>query len=375
MADFHLKFNDSGKFKILCFADFHMELRNTAKGYDTIALINGALDKLKPDLAVFLGDNIWDWEGMTREALYDSIDALTEPFAQRGIALALVFGNHDSQALLTIEEQLEAFCRYDKCLAVKGECEHGFCNYNLVINNSSDTRGVFNLWFFDSNGRGTGDLEASEERMHWYEGAARALREQNHGYSLPALVFRHIPAPEVYELLKEVPPLTPFCVKASLDGADKYYVISEPRFTTGALGESPGVTKSNCGEFSSWVRTGDVLGAVFGHDHLNDFCGTVDGINLMQTRGSGFYAYGDGLNRGVRLITLDEGDLSTFTTQTLYFKELTDGKRSLSLTGMDTLTRKQKKALRGTLAVGGSAAAASVLGIVTAAIAKKFRKK
>ena len=245
---------------------------------------------------------------------------------------------------------------------------------NLEINNSSDTRGVFNLWFFDAGNGSVGEQEAAEERIRWYESTAAKLREENHGYSLPSLVFQHIPVPEVMELLKEVPPLTPFSIKHSAGGTDKYYLIAEPRFTTGSLGESPGIPAHNSGQFSSWVRTGDVLGAVFGHDHNNDFCGTVDGITLMQTRGAGFYAYGDGLNRGVRLITLDEGDLSTFTTQTLYFKELTDGKRSLSVVGLDTLTRKQKKALHGTLAIGGSAAAASVIGVVAAAIAKKFRK-
>ena len=54
------------------------------------------------------------------------------------------------------------------------------------------------------------------------------------------------------------------------------------------LGEGPCPPDVNNGQFTSWVKTGDVIGAVFGHDHINDFVGDVDGIKLIQTRERAF---------------------------------------------------------------------------------------
>ena len=66
---------------------------------------------------------------------------------------------------------------------------------------------------------------------------------------------------------------------------------------------------------------GGVLGAFFGHDHLNDMSGYVDGIFLAQHKTAGFRAYTDGCKSCVRLLTLDENDLSTFEQELKHFKE------------------------------------------------------
>lgn len=64
-----------------------------------------------------------------------------------------------------------------------------------------------------------------------------------------------------------------------------------------------------------------MLGAFFGHDHLNDFSGYVDGIYLAQHKTAGFRAYTDGCRSCVRLLTLDENDLGSFEQELRHFKE------------------------------------------------------
>ena len=89
----------------------------------------------------------------------------------------------------------------------------------------------------------------------------------------------------------------------------------------GYLGEGPCSPDIDDGQFDSWKKVGGVLGAFFGHDHLNDFSGYVDGIYLAQHKTAGFRAYTDGCRSCVRLLTLDENDLGSFEQELRHFKE------------------------------------------------------
>jgi hypothetical protein len=51
------------------------------------------------------------------------------------------------------------------------------------------------------------------------------------------------------------------------------------------------------------------MGTFVGHDHVNDFEGTLFGLRLCYGRGSGFSTYGrDGMPRGARMIEMKEGE-------------------------------------------------------------------
>ncbi|NMP38259.1 MAG: metallophosphoesterase family protein [Clostridiales bacterium] len=375
MSDVQLKFNENGQFKILVAADLHMLEPNSAKGFDTVRLLEAAVEELRPDLAVFLGDNVTMWDAITEESVRDAIDAIVTPIAQKGIPLAVVFGNHECETPLGNAGQLEHFQTYSKCLAVKGEPETGVGNYNLVIKSHDGSHDRFNLWFIDSgssiiNPDGSESYDyVRENQLRWYEQTAEKLRSTNHGYNLPAIVFQHMTVPEEYELLREVPALTPFAVKGHGSRSDKYYVIAQPRFTKGELAEGPCPPDFNSGEFECWKRQGDVIGAVFGHDHVNDFDGTVDGIRLVQARGSGFQGYGDGDSRAVTLITLDESDLGTFDSEGFFFRELVG--KSVSMPGAKALTRKEKTAI----GIGGGSAAVVAAAGFGAIISKIIKRK
>ena len=97
--------------------------------------------------------------------------------------------------------------------------------------------------------------------------------------------------------------------------------MQKKKAARGYLGEGPCSPDIDDGQFDSWKKSRRVLGAFFGHDHLNDFSGYVDGIYLAQHKTAGFRAYTDGCRSCVRLLTLDENDLGSFEQELRHFKE------------------------------------------------------
>ncbi len=70
----------------------------------------------------------------------------------------------------------------------------------------------------------------------------------------------------------------------------------------------------NSGFFGAMLECGDVKGTFVGHDHVNDYEGTLHGIRLIYGRATGFNAYArDGFPRGGRVILIEAGK-DTFTT-------------------------------------------------------------
>ena len=103
----------------------------------------------------------------------------------------------------------------------------------------------------------------------------------------------------------------------------KWYVPKEEKIWAGGLGEGPCSSEYDSGEFDAW-KTMNLRAAFFGHDHLNDYCGTLEGIDLIATSGLGFYMYGRGEEHGARLITLYAENPSTYDTKMLYYRDIVD---------------------------------------------------
>lgn len=94
----------------------------------------------------------------------------------------------------------------------------------------------------------------------------------------PGLAYFHIPLPEY----------------ASFDSTNFTGVKMEAGIS------SPLV---NSGFFTTMVEAGDVKAVFTGHDHLNDFCGELTGINLCYAGGFGYHAYGKaGWSRRARVV-------------------------------------------------------------------------
>ena len=74
-------------------------------------------------------------------------------------------------------------------------------------------------------------------------------------------------------------------------------------------------TTYNDGLFSAFARAGHMRGVFVGHDHINDFEGTLDGIRLVYGRVSGYQGYAmEGFPFGARIIDVRQG-AKDFLTQ------------------------------------------------------------
>ncbi len=326
-----LRFSEDGKFKIMICGDPHVRARLTTnllirKDIDTRALMEAALEETKPQLVVIMGDII---SAPTVEEYRECFLHYTEAIRERNIPLAYVNGNHDHdrEEQVKVDEMLAVFREYEHTVAFDATPEiPRSINYFVNILSSKDDTPKYNLWFMDSNNR-CDDPNISyydwvhDDQIEWYEKKAEEMKEKNGGKILPSLLFQHIPVPEVYEFLRpaklwELPSAVPGHKKWS----DTYYVLKDG--IKGYLGEGPCTPCFNNGQFASWKKTGDIAGAFFGHDHMNDFEGYVDGIYLAQNKLSGFFAYTDGCRSGVRLVTLDENRPFRFDSEMIRFKEL-----------------------------------------------------
>lgn len=96
----------------------------------------------------------------------------------------------------------------------------------------------------------------------------------------PGMVFMHIPLAEVNRFFKGN--------------------------ITGVRQERPSNGSVNSGFFASMVTMGHFKAVFHGHDHINDYCGRLNGIHLCYAGGQGYHAYGKaGWDRRARVLTIN----------------------------------------------------------------------
>lgn len=325
-----LKFNN-GKFRIMQIAD----VQDTQKTSDaTVRFIREALKVAKPDLVVFTGDQIkgygfYLYGGDAKTKVKTCINSFLAPLAETGIPFTFVFGNHDDQAFsISKKEQLEIYKSHSNCVAYNADDEiEGYCNHNLEIK-GEDGKTKLNVYLVDSL---TATLDGTcdhvhENQLEWYRNTRDKLKEENGDY-VPSIAFQHIPVPEIYELLMEVPKGTEGAAQGFRQYAGKYYAMNPERVVIddrSFCGETPSIPKENGGQFDAMNEKGDVFAMFFGHDHNNSFIGEYKGMKMGYTQGCGFNVYGPGKKRGVRLLDFDESNPAEFTSTTLTVEDLKD---------------------------------------------------
>lgn len=325
-----LRFRADGGFRIMQVAD--VQDTQILSG-DTLAFLSAALDHTKPDLVVFTGDQIKGY-GVTllageREAnCKKAIDRLLAPLEARGIPFTFVFGNHDAQTFgVSKEKQFAMYCAHENCLAVAGDPTlPGLCNHYLPIRSADGERILFNLYLIDSLSKAPegGWASVSEAQIAWYQSVRDALKAETGDY-VPSILFQHIPVPEMWDVLKEVPASYKPHAQGFGTHAGKYYDIDERYLQKGNcdfLLETPAAPEVNTGEFAAVSEMGDTLAMFFGHDHNNSFVSRYRGMLLGYTQGCGFHVYGPKQNRGVRIFDLNAENPRTFSTYTLLYRDL-----------------------------------------------------
>ncbi|MBQ2828689.1 MAG: metallophosphoesterase family protein [Clostridia bacterium] len=322
VADKTLKFKGDGEFKIMQVAD----LQDSSF---VVSTTNEYLEKIikeeDPDLIVLTGDNIGGGtgdaltEGISRWQVKKGINQFMSFFEKIGIPVAVVFGNHDGEALIGKEEQMAMYQTYKCCVGFdEGDSLYGCGTYNLPILSSDGEKVVYNLWMFDSNmydDVNGGYDHVHEDQIAWYVETSNALKAANGGVAVPSMAFQHIIVNEIYDALVEVEAGTP----GSIPHGDK--ALALPANATGVINEGPCPGSVDSLQFETMVAQGDVKAMFFGHDHVNSFVVPYQGIDIVNTPTSGFGSYGDKSTRGVRIITINENDTSKYETKVINYYE------------------------------------------------------
>lgn len=343
--NYTLQFDENGKFKIMVIAD-------PQDGHPTkvsmINFINEALDAEQPDVVVFLGDNVCkDSENI------ESYHELLDPLVERGIPFTFVYGNHDDESApnLTKEDILEIYQQFLGCLAYDADPDlHGCATHNLPILSSDGSKVAFNMWMFDSgdyvndengnhkvNGITYYDC-VRKDQIEWYQNVSKQLEEENGGL-VPSLVFQHIITQEAMQnIFFDTPVKGNTNLTYNFTNGKYSSIFPNVANIDGIMMERPCPSFDNDGEWDALVERGDVMAVFTGHDHVNNFTTTVDGIDAVAVAGATYNSYGKDYLRGAKIITLDENKPFEYEAHTLYAYELAlkDGS---SIPGHDGMTK------------------------------------
>ncbi|KAF9601892.1 hypothetical protein IFM89_023956 [Coptis chinensis] len=344
-----LNFGKNGEFKILQVADMHYangkttpcedvlpDQFPTCSDFNTTAFINRLILAENPDLIVFTGDNIF---GLDTSDAKKSLNFAFAPAVETSVPWAAVLGNHDQESTLSREGLMKHIVTMNHTLSQVNPLEahviDGFGNYNLEVGGVKGSRienmSVLNLYFWIvvtipwvPSIPGYDWIKPSQQ--FWFQKTSLKLKkaymekQKAQTGSAPGLVYFHIPLPE-------------------------YASLHSTNFTGVKLEAGISSASINSGFFATLLEAGDVKAVFTGHDHLNDFCGELNGIQLCYAGGFGYHAYGKaGWDRRARVVVatleqtdkkgwgavksirtwkrLDDQNLTTIDPQLLWLKKL-----------------------------------------------------
>ena len=329
-----MKFRD-GKFKILILSDIHNPEHMPIW---TEKFISYAMETENPDLVVLLGDNTaGKYRGVTDEKNKTAIKKIVSLLG--GKPFAMVFGNHDHEGLLNMNEDeakellLSVYGEYDNCLA-NGR------DYSINLKDSNGEKDIFSLYFIDSGTymQGSGYAYVKKEQLDWYS------KECDKNGNLPSYLFQHIILPEVFDLMKESRLPLPGYTKGQGDRGWKFYKFKAEHLISGEMREGPCPPEINGGQFDVIKEKGSTLACFFGHDHTNTFVCDCQGVKLVAVPSPSYFTYGN--NRGVRVVTLHEDNLTVFDTKVIMINDTSLDKpknRLVDKWGVYTYEKKKKR--------------------------------
>ncbi len=320
-----LQFDSQGKFKIMQINDTQDTDRLNSK---TKEFIEKALAAEKPDLVVIAGDMLSDtFPFPNEEKIEKALRAQADIFENANVPFAVTFGNHDHdlEDVLSLEKMIEIFKTYN-CFVYNDGCDAG--TYNIPVLNSKGTGYALNVYMMDTNNKVDGDYDGVHpEQVQWYKNTSNSLKSGNSGKAVPSVLFQHIPTKEMYQFVQEVDYTQ--CNDAIFNqDTGKWYkldtsnIISDEKF----LGEAPATEPldKTTGQYEAWLEQGDIIGAFFGHDHVNNFVGvTKENIVMGYNGGTGFRTYGITDQRSVRVFEFDESDVKNYSTYSLTYNQVT----------------------------------------------------
>ena len=236
------------------------------------------------DLIVLTGDNISDGSG---QIVLDTFIRFMDSFE---LPWALVFGNHDRNSDVPMEEISAALEKSEYCIFKTGALTDRYGNYSYKL--MKDGEPVYQLVFMDSAKSGF-----TEEQVAWYENEVSTLTEET-GRVVPGFAFFHIPIPET-------------------DAALKAYASGDAT-GSGRQVEEADVHDRDVGFFDAVKRLGSTTALFYGHDHRNNAAVLYDDVLFCYALKTGITVYFESDSLGGNLITVHSD--STYELDRIFYE-------------------------------------------------------
>lgn len=256
--------------RILQITDTHFGTANEQNRWrdlQTYRTISSLLFEQRPDFIVHTGDFVNNDQGPS--VGWDAVTFMNS----LGIPWTHTLGNHDIGAV-SVEDyrqkmQNATFGFFDR----DGQREYA-CRLDVVL--ADRPTPAWTLFCFDS-GYAKGSKHVSGGQLQWF--GEQLEKDRSRGATAPALAMIHIPVAEFHGLYQQ-------------------------RQFSGLFGENVSFESDTGQTFQAFQQSQRVRGVFSGHDHVNDFHGLWEGIELVYGRVTGWSGYGN-LERGGRLIEID----------------------------------------------------------------------
>lgn len=268
-------------FRIIQFTDLHLMYQDS--DYQTYNLMKNSINHMKPDLIVITGDITMTLDNKNIIVfLRDFLDSFK-------VNWTFVFGNHDHESQLSLDEQADLYMKGKYCLFEKGDVSLRGCG-NYYIDLQKDEKTVAMLGFLDSH-NSTTYLSHGARKWTWdyidFEQINDAvkninqLKEKKSEFS--SLFFFHIP---LVDFKTEVEENKDNCIGVCYEDVSCSDLDNDFHYQL--------------------ERTNTLRGVFVGHDHVCDFQFVKDKCLYAFGRCTGHYNYvKPDYVKGARIIDID----------------------------------------------------------------------
>ena len=307
---FRLKKDPKRDFRILNLTDSQLGdgewLEDKKEKKIALYTIKELIERTRPDLITHCGDIAYADHASAYKLFAEFMDGF-------GIPWAFVFGNHDGQGgVEPLKRAAKILTSGGKCLFEEGDIALGCGNYVIEIEEGG--KPVHALIFMDSHDRkeytekdGKVCLawsDVDQNQIEWYREEVKALSEA--GVKETTLLM-HIPLYNYREAaraafkegldLASVPPF---------DGGQKGCFNAGYEDSFGVMYEDICSYPTDNGFFDVIKECGSTKTVICGHDHVNSFAVTYEGVRLIYSLKTGPGCYWNPRLNGGTLLTIDE---------------------------------------------------------------------
>jgi len=321
-----LQFDADGKFTVMQLTDIQT---STSLSSRITTVITKAIARYKPDLVVLTGDNIMGL--MSKSSAQSVINAIVAPMVNTNTKFAVTFGNHDNDKFIVDPGTTDEQYVFYKNAGAGNFIDHdvasltGAGNGVIPIYPNGQTSGTpaYQVYLMDSNDNassGSYDCPYTNQ-VDYY------IQQSQARPGVPSLWFQHIIVPDIYTRCMtqdasgrygQSSPfssyeyiLTPSQINwarcSSTNISDIYQEGPCPANQSlyEAAAHRSSATYGSKTLYEAWAAYGNLKGAYFGHDHLNEFTMTTqEGIDLGYGESTGLTPMYNDNNPGVSIYQL-----------------------------------------------------------------------